>query len=172
MNRFDYCLKFVLEREGGYSDHKNDNGGPTNHGITHKTYDQYRKNSGLHLRPVTFITSDEVTAIYRTMYWVPAKCGLLPDPLDLYVFDAAVNHGPGRAVKLLQRALGVADDGLLGPKTIGALHEEIQAGQLAELARNFLAIRQEFYDQIIDNDPSQKVFAKGWGNRLEHLRLA
>lgn len=172
MTRFEYCLRFVLAREGGYSDHKADRGGATNKGITQKTYDAFRQEAGLLTRPVFSITDNEITAIYRLKYWNVAKCGLLHDPLDLYVFDSAVNHGPARAVKLLQRALGVPDDGLLGPKTIEALHEEIAAGQLPELCRNFLAIRQDFYDDIIDNDPSQQVFADGWANRLEHLRLA
>ncbi len=174
VNRFDYCLKFVTQPqiEGGYSDHKADRGGATNHGVTQKTYDTFRRNAGLSLRSVRQITDDEVAAIYRTMYWNVAKCGLLPEPLDLYVFDAAVNHGPGRAAKLLQQALGVAVDGAIGPVTIDALQEELAAGQLQELCHNFLAIRLEFYDQIVDNDPSQKVFLAGWENRIEHLRLA
>lgn len=172
MTRFDYCLIFVLSREGGYVDHKSDRGGRTNKGITQRVYSKYRKEAGLTDRHVKDITNDEITAIYRLKYWNQAKCGLLPDPLDLYVFDSAVNHGPARAVKLLQRALGVDDDGLLGPKTIDALHEEIAAGQLSELCRNFLVIRQEFYDAIVENDPTQQVFADGWANRLEHLRLA
>ncbi len=174
MNRFDYCLAFVTgpDIEGGLSNHKADRGGLTNHGVTQKTYNEYRKNAGLSPRSVTGITSDEVTAIYRTKYWNVAKCGVMPAPLDLYVFDAAVNHGPARAVKLLQRALGEDDDGQVGPVTVGALQEEVAAGQLPELCRNYLATRQDFYDQIIENDPSQQVFANGWSNRLEHLRRA
>lgn len=172
MNRFDYCLNFVLEREGGYSNDSVDRGGATHYGITQTTFDAYRKEAGLLTRSVFSITPDEVKGLYRVKYWTQAKCGLLPEPLDLYVFDSAVNHGPRRAVKLLQRALGVDDDGLIGPKTVEAIHEEIKAGRLPELCRNFLAIRQDFYDQIIDSDPTQKKFANGWANRLEHLRLA
>ena len=172
MSRFDDALRFVLAREGNYVDHPSDRGGRTDKGITQRVYSKFRKEAGLSDRHVKDITTDEVTAIYRLKYWNQAKCGLLPQPLDLYTFDAAVNHGPARAVRLLQRALGVEDDGLLGPRTIEALHEEIAAGQLAELCRNFLAIRQDFYDDIVENDPSQAVFADGWANRLEHLRLA
>lgn len=172
MNRFDYCLAFVLRVEGRYSNREADRGGPTNAGVTQKTYDEYRKNVGLYLRSVKLITSDEVTAIYRTMYWNVAKCGVLPAPLDLYVFDAAVNHGPGRAAKLLQRALGVATDGAIGLKTIGALQEEVAAGLLPELCHNYLAIRLDFYDDIVDNDPTQEANINGWRNRIEYLRLA
>lgn len=172
MTRFDECLTFILSQEGGYSDHPKDRGGATNKGITQRVYTAFRKKSGLTLRSVKEITDDEVASIYKTGYWIAAKCHLLPAPIDLYTFDAAVQHGPVRAVKLLQRALCVDDDGKIGPKTIGALQEEIKAGQLAELARNLIAIRLDFYDQIIDNDPSQKVFERGWDNRIAHLRIA
>lgn len=176
MNRFDYCLAFVLAREGGYSDgkgkNKNDRGGPTNRGVTQKRYDEFRKDAGLAPRSVQHITTDEIYAFYRLRYWNKVKAGVLPAPLDLYVFDAAVNHGPGRAAKLLQQALGVNADGAIGPVTIGALQEEVAAGQLPELCRNFLAIRLEFYDQIVENDPTQLDFIDGWQNRIEHLRNA
>jgi lysozyme family protein len=172
MNRFDYCLAVVLRAEGGYSDRQADRGGPTNAGITQKTYDQFRKGSSLSPRDVKLITADEVTAIYRTMYWVVAKCGILPPPLDLYVFDGAVNHGPGRATKILQGVLGVGADGSFGPVSISALQEETTAGHLAELCDNYLAARLDFYDDIVENDPTQRANINGWRNRIEHLRNA
>lgn len=172
MSRFDYCLKFVLEREGGYVNHKSDRGGATNFGITQRVYDRFRKDSGLLTRDVKLITDDEVKAVYRTMYWVVAKCGVLPQPIDLYVFDASVNHGPKRAVKILQGLLGVGADGAIGPVTIDALQEEAAAGRLAELANNYLAARLDFYFDIVENDPTQLAFINGWNARIEHLRNA
>ncbi len=178
MNRFDYCLAWVTQPriEGGYSDGKgrnrNDRGGPTNRGVTQKTYDQFRKDSGLSLRDVKLITDDEVKAVYRTMYWAVAKCGVLPPPLDLYVFDGAVNMGPGRAAKILQGVLGVGADGVIGPVTISALQEEVAAGQLDELCNNYLAARLDFYTELAEDDPTQLAFINGWQNRIEHLRNA
>lgn len=180
MNRFDHCLRFVLYREGGLSDHSADRGGRTNYGVTQKTYDTYRRNAGLSLRDVAKITFDETEGIYRTMYWNVAKCGVLPQPLDLYVFDFAVNSGPGRAVKTLQGLLGVAADGDLGPVTIDALQEDVAAGRLAELCNNYLAARLDFVldvadgpDDILDMaTDEQAVFLQGWRNRIEHLRNA
>lgn len=174
MNRFDYALAFVTQAhiEGGYSDRKADRGGATNHGVTQKTYDEFRKNAGLSLRSVKLITSDEVAGIYRTMYWNAAKCGVLPPPLDLYVFDMAVNSGPRRAVKTLQSLLGVGADGALGPVSIAALQEDVAAGRLPELCNNYLAARLDFYDEIVANDPTQKENINGWRNRIEHLRNA
>lgn len=174
MNRFDYCLGFVLrpDIEGGYSNRKADRGGPTNRGVTQKTYDTYRKRAGLSLRDVRLITHDEVVGIYRTMFWGPVKAGVLPPPLDLYVFDMAVNSGPGRAAKTLQNILGVGADGAIGPVTIGALQEEVAAGRLPELCRNYLSARLEFYDEIVAGDPTQAENLNGWENRIEHLRNA
>ena len=180
MNRFDYCLAFVLRAEGGFSNHRADRGGTTNHGVTQKTYDTFRRNAGLSLRSVKLITSDEVRGVYRTMYWNVAKCGVLPPPLDLYVFDFAVNSGPGRAVKTLQGLLGVAADGDIGPVTIAALQEEVAAGLLPELCNNYLAARLDFVldvadgpDDILDMAPDEPaVFLQGWRNRIELLRTA
>lgn len=172
MNRFDTCLKFVLEREGGYVDDPTDRGGETNQGVTQRVYNQYRGKIGLSLRSVKNITSDEVYAIYKIDYWNRAKCQILNEPIDLMTFDAAVNHGPGRAVKLLQDALGVNVDGQFGPVSIQALQEEYSACRVRELVEQVLAVRQAFYDQIIQNDPSQKKFERGWKNRLKALREA
>jgi lysozyme family protein len=178
VNRFDYSLGFILQPhiEGGYSDgtgkNRNDRGGPTNYGVTQKTYDQFRRESGLSLRDVKLITMDEVKAVYRTMYWAVAKCGILPPPLDLYVFDGAVNMGPRRAAKILQSVLGVGADGIIGPVTIDALQEEVAAGRLDELCSNYLAARLDFYDELAEDDPTQRDFIAGWTNRIEHLRNA
>jgi hypothetical protein len=105
---------------------------------------------------------------------------VLPPPLDLYVFDFAVNSGPGRAVKTLQGLLGVAADGDIGPVTIDALQEEVAAGLLPELCNNYLAARLDFVldvadgpDDILDMaTDEQAVFLQGWRNRIEHLRNA
>lgn len=170
--RFDDCLKIILHFEGGYSDDPADRGGACNFGITQKTFDSYRHDIGLSDRPVKLISSDEVSAIYKLYYWFAAKCPLLPEPIDLYTFDAAVQHGPKRAIKQLQRALGISDDGVWGPKSIDALQEELMAENIKEIARNLLAIRLDFYDAIVDRDPTQERFIVGWKNRIAKLERA
>jgi len=172
MTRFEECLKVILRAEGGYVNDPVDRGGATNKGFTQRVYDQWRKNCGIPSRSVEFITDDEVSSIYKTEYWFAAKCQLLPEPLDLYTFDAAVNHGVSRAVKQLQHVLGVAEDGQFGPKSIDALHEEMKAGQVQELADHLIANRLDFYHSIVDRNPSQVKFIAGWENRIDHLRLA
>lgn len=166
--RFQYCLAKVLGHEGGLSDHKADRGGLTNFGVTQKTYDDFRAMRGMHKQGVERIDIDEVEMIYMG-YWRDCKADRMPEPLDLFVFDCAINSGPARAIKLLQRALGIPADGLWGPQTIDALQEEISAGRVDELCHIYLNEREGWYHEIVARDDSQGVFLKGWINRLTNL---
>lgn len=169
MSRFDTCLAAVLGIEGGASNHPNDRGGLTMAGVTQATYDAYRRRKGLPPRPVTQSTTVERADIYRSQYWTPVRGDTLPPPLDLVVFDMAVNSGPDRAIKTLQTALGVTVDGVFGAKTLQAVQEDAAAGRVDSLVRQVLAAREEFYRGIVARDASQKVFLAGWLNRLDTL---
>lgn len=167
MSRFDICLTFVLRAEGGYSDDPVDRGGATNFGIVQRTYDVYRTRAGLPLQSVHFITALETGVIYANDYWIPSIANECPAGLDLAMFDSAVQHGPGRAVKFLQLALGIKDDGAAGPLTIVAMRAAAPGLVQAVIDR-----RRAFYAAIIANDPSQQKFAHGWENRLLALEKA
>jgi lysozyme family protein len=91
-------------------------------------------------------------------------------PLDLCVFDAAVQHGPSRAAKWLQRVVGAKQDGKIGPKTLTALALLIERDGLEAVIGYYMEIREEFYDDIVERDISQMVFRKGWRNRMDSLR--
>ncbi len=164
MSGFARALPFVLRMEGGFVNDPHDPGGATNRGVTQSTYDAWRRSKGEPVRPVKEITSDEVEAIYHERYWLAAKCDALPWPVSLAVFDAAVNHGVGRAVRLLQDAAGVPVDGMIGPKTLGA----IAALPPRELLERMFWGRVEFYVTISEG-PKAK-FLRGWVRRVLHLR--
>lgn len=170
--RFQACLEFVLRKEGGYSNHKADRGGATNRGVTQVTYDTWRVNNGLPRNPVSGISGDEVEAIYRAGYWLPSGADDLVAPLDLCLFDAAVQHGAGRAVKWLQRVVGARQDGAVGPQTFVATALLIERDGLYAVLDYYMEIRDGYYHEIVTNDPSQAVFLKGWMNRLDDLRAA
>lgn len=169
MSRYDECLKFVLEREGGYVHDPRDHGGATNHGITQAVYDQWRADHGFGRRTVALIDDDEVETIYRVNYWEPARCGTLPVPVDLFVFDSAVQHGYRKATQILQRALGVIDTGYFGPLTMAAVRKIADDRQVGLLLQACLARRRDYYAAIIAYDPTQKRFSNGWANRLAAL---
>lgn len=167
MSGFPQALEFVLspEIEGGVSDHPDDRGGLTNHGVTQETYNDWRTDHGLPERPVTEITEDEISAVYHEKYWVEAECDRWWWPLSLAVFDAAVQHGPPRAIRLLQEAAGAKVDGDVGPETIGKVAEMDRDLLLHELMWN----RLEYYGRIVQDDESQAVFLLGWIQRMKNL---
>lgn len=168
-SRFQTCLTIVLGNEGGVSNQKADRGGLTAYGVTQRTYDMYRAKHGLIRRPVTEIEPSEVEAIYGE-YWKDARCAYLPEPVDLLVFDTAINSGARRAIILLQRSLGVPDDGLFGRVTMDALHEEMVAGDIKQVCKAFLDAREDFFRAIVERDATQQAFFNGWMNRVDGLR--
>jgi lysozyme family protein len=114
VTHFDRCLAFVLEEEGGYSDQSWDNGGPTNMGISKRSYPD---------EDIAHLTVGRVTAIYFRDFWTPAKCDLFPPAIGLWLLDTGILSGPGTAVRMLQRELKVVPDGVVGPKTVTAAGE-------------------------------------------------
>lgn len=172
MTRFDICLKFVLAREGGFVDDPKDRGGRTNKGITQSTYDEWCDLTKRQRGDVKDIPDEQVAAIYHRRYWLASKCDTLPPPVDLLVFDAAVNHGPSRAIKLLQDALRVPSDGDFGPRTERAMQDQMVAGKLRDVVDYYRAHRIAFYQRIVERDPSQKRFLNGWLNRISALEVA
>ncbi len=165
---FDRALQFVLRWEGGYSNHPSDTGGETNKGITHATYDSYRRRKGLATRSVRFLEQHELEAIYREQYWAPAGCDLLPPKLALTHFDWAVNAGVNRATKTLQAVVGVSPDGILGPRSRAAISNAVKTRGDSSLASNYCAVRENHYRRW--GTGSQQVFLAGWLNRLAALR--
>lgn len=163
---YEDCLKKILVYEGGFSNHPLDKGGATNLGVTQHVYDKYRDNINLPRRSVRDIERSEIFVIYWKGYWVPPKCGELPTPLNLFVFDCSVLQGPSRAIKILQGILGVDVDGIIGSKTL----EAIKKMDTKSVCLSYLSARGKHFDDIVRNDKDQVVFLKGWMNRLSHLR--
>lgn len=162
---FDAALRITLGFEGGVSNDPADRGGLTSSGITQATYDRFRDRRLLPRQSVVRATNSEITEIYRKDYWEPAKCDALPRRIAACMFDAAVNHGIGQASTLLQRALWVGDDGVIGPRTIAAA----LAGEERVTVYSMLTLRREFYRIIVKVDGTQARFLKGWNNRVVKL---
>lgn len=159
------AMKLLHAFEGGKSDHKNDKGGRTNQGIIQSVYDDYRLAKGLTKKDVYEISGDEVLDIYYSRYWLVGKCDKLPEKIAIAQFDSCVNHGPGNAAKFLQRALGVDADGKIGPITL----EKVKSFSEIDLIEKYSVQRETFYRKIVERDPSQNVFLKGWLRRNRDL---
>lgn len=168
MTPFEEAAKITATHEGGFADVAGDRGGATNYGVTSSTYTRWRRQQGLPPQPVTMITQEEVTAIKRE-YWRDGHCDDLPARIAVAHFDACFHHGPGNAARLLQRAVGVTDDGAIGPKTLAAVTRIIAAASDAAVLAGMLRERELFCRQIVRADPTQTKFLNGWVNRVRGL---
>lgn len=171
-NNFERCMPLILIHEGGYSNHPADKGGRTLQGITQSVLNGYLRSIN---RPEMLIVPGLVhhqlwttwrNAIYRMNYWDQCKCDDMPSGVDYALFDAAVNSGPNRAVKWLQRALGFTGpnvDGIVGGKTLGAVLEYADHSRLI----NAMMDRRLAFLQSLSN---WKDFRTGWTHRVRDVR--
>ena len=160
-SNFRASLSLVLAHEGGYVNHPKDPGGATNQGITQKVYDAYRRYHGLKPQSVRDIRDSEVSDIYNKNYWRLVRGDSLPCGMDYAVFDFAVNSGVSRAIKYLQRLVGVADDGVIGYVTLAAVEAAVKANEEATIAQ-YCANRMAFLRSL----GTFATFGKGWTRRV------
>lgn len=146
---FERALEFVFKMEGGYSNDTNDPGGETKFGISKRAYPDL---------DIANLTREKAAELYRTDYFDACKCGQLPAPLAMLVFDAAVNQGTDAAIRMLQDALGVKVDGVIGPVTLAAaMHSNLK-----ESVPSLVAARSMRYALNVN----LKLYGKGWFRRL------
>jgi lysozyme family protein len=157
--RYADSLAFVLAREGGWSDHPSDPGGATNRGITQTRFSAWLRDAGKPDRSVRTIRPAELEAIYREE-WDGARCNDVPEPADLALFDAVVNSGRVWGVRFLQRALGVVDDGIFGPKTLAAV--ELWSADGPALGARLTAERMRYCVRAMRRHAKLRDFADGW----------
>ena len=113
------------------------------------------------------ILDDQVADIYRKYYWGRVAGSALSDGLDFAVFDTAVNMGPAQAVRLLQRIVGMPADGVIGPKTIAAVDDYVDAHGVHQLIAAYIEARQSFYRL----QPTYVHFGEGWRQRADGIAM-
>ena len=154
---FDKALEYVLQSEGGFSDHKDDPGGMTNLGVTKAVWEEWVGHEVTE-KTMRSLTPADVKPLYKRKYWDKVCGDDLPSGLDYCCFDAAVNSGAGRAVKWLQGVVGVDVDGALGPKTLAA----VRAFNRDQAISDYCKRRLSFLTDL----PTWKTFGKGWTARV------
>lgn len=141
----------------GYTNDPDDNGGETKYGIA--------KNANPHV-DVTNLDWEGAKEIYFRNYWLNSKCDKMDGRVAALQFDGAVNHGAGQASKFIQRAIGVNDDGAIGPVTLAAMAQI----DPIELCNAVCDMRVEFYHNIVDKKPKQAKYLNGWLRRVKEMR--
>jgi lysozyme family protein len=144
---FDEAFDRLMGSEGGYVNDPRDPGGETNWGISKRSYPNV---------DIKNLTREQAGAIYKRDFWDPM--GDTTDAgIKFQVFDFAVNSGIQTAIRKLQTAIDVADDGHWGP---------ISAAKLESMDRNdvlmrFIAERLKFWTKC----SGWPTYGAGWVNR-------
>lgn len=165
---FNICFERVIGHEGRFQkiegDRGNWTGGQVRKGILKGTKFGISAMSYPTL-DIENLSVEDAKAIYRRDWWDKLGMGLFKPALSYQMFDAAINHGMGNATKMLQRAVAVADDGVIGPVTRRA----VDITPLDDLLMLFLGERLDFMTYVGTWD----TFGKGWARRIAlNLKLA
>lgn len=104
------------------------------------------------------ITLEQAKEIYYNDWWLKLKMERWPNVMKYQMFDAAFNHGTGRANQFIQFAVHVKDDGIIGPKTIAA----VNMTDHNDIVMRFLAKRLRYFTEV----KAWKEFSKGWTLRV------
>jgi len=170
----DRIIDSLIGREGGYSDHPSDKGGPTRWGITEQVARAYGYRGAMSELP-----RDTARAIYVERYWTSPgfdQVAKRSPALAEELLDTGVNMNPAVASKFLQRALNVlnrrgrdypdiAADGVLGKMTLFALDGLIARrgnDALVVLLRMLNSQQGVRYIELAEANPSQEDFEFGW----------
>ena len=162
MANFYKYVPLLKRFEGGFSNNPNDAGGPTMRGVTLKTFRSFygEGRTVADLRNMT----DEQWAHIMKAYWDRVRGDQIVDQRVANMFaDWYINSG-SHAIRNVQRALGVDVDGIVGPKTLQRINGN--PDDVFELIRR---TRLNYYYRLVQNDPRQRVFLKGWVNRVNAL---
>ena len=151
MDNFSKYIERILGHEGGYSNRSPsaDPGGETKWGISKRSYPNL---------DIKNLERWQAIDIYRRDFWTPVA-SLTPDSaLQYQLLDTAINSGMGNATRMLQRALGVADDGHFGPLS----QARLRVVDREDVVLSFIAERLMFMTSL-SNWPHN---SKGWARRI------
>lgn len=146
---FDEVFTRLMGHEGGYTSGEGDPGGETNWGVSKRSYPQ---------EDIRAMTQDRAKTIFQRDFWDRISADKLPDGVAWQVADFAYNSGTEIAVRYLQRALGVVDDGHWGPISQAAVDLMSESDVIMRL----IAERLDFLTRL-SNWPEA---GRGWIRRM------
>ena len=162
MADYTKLIPIIKRFEGGYANNPYDKGGCTNSGVTLSTYRYYfgRNKTCSDLKRMT---EDEWSHIFKVGYWDKWKADSIDNQAIANLVVDWLWHSGVYGIKYVQEVLGVAKDGVVGNKTLSAINNH---NNPKELFGKIWARRKKQFDNIVKNNPKQKIFYRGWMNRL------
>lgn len=174
MSKVEDYIRATIEREGKYSDHPDDLGGPTKYGITEAVA---RENG--YTGPMKDMPEAVAWNIYLAVYWEKPgfkRVAAIDGPVADELFDTGVNMHPTVASKFLQRCLNafnrkaadwpdVAVDGHVGDKTIVALQSLKRCRGpegMVVLLKGLNCLQGARYIELAEVREDNESFAYGW----------
>ena len=162
-NVFGSIFEYILSVEGGYSNDKADKGGKTKYGIIEVEARKYGYQGDM-----KNLTKEIAEDIYKNKYYLSNNLDKIKDKrVALSIADWTINSGnwgtkkAQQAVNILKGEILVVD-GVLGEKSI----EAINSIRPEMFLNQYHVLQRRFYQAIVDHNASQKVFLKGWLNRV------
>ena len=144
---FDTAFERLIGIEGGYVNDPDDPGGETKFGISKRSY------PGVDIKA---LTRDDAKAIYLRDFW-DVLGDSVPPAVKFQAFDFGVNSGIQTAIRKLQTAIGVADDGHWGPISAA----KCASMSVTDVIALFVAERLDYWRRLT-NWPK---YGNGWAGR-------
>lgn len=169
LSNWDKSFDAVIAHEGGFTDDVRDPGnklpdgrpGCTMWGCTQANWEAYVGHKVTH-DDMKALKKEDVKPLYKKNYWDAVRGDDLPSGVDYAAFDFAINAGPGASRKMIQRALGVTADGIIGPGTMAA----IKAADGKDFLNKFSAAKEAFYKSLA----TFPTYGKGWLRRVAEVQ--
>lgn len=169
-------LKMVIARwEGLYSEDSDDAGNwcggklvGSMHGVTGSVLAMHRRIAYASVTPEVMksVTLDEAADIGMEGYYKGGRFDLLPwCPATASLLDFAWGSGPTQAARSMQRLVGAAPDGAIGPHTANAYNAWLRTGDPWATTNAIKEMRKAFYRGIAHG--SNAKYLEGWLNRAE-----
>ena len=161
----------IIRVEGGYVQNPHDSGGATKYGIT----ETVARNNG-YFGSMRDLPRTVAFNIHATKYWNAVSADDLvsvSEALAEEIVDTAVNMGPARAGKFLQRALNVLNsrgrlyadlvvDGIIGPGTLAAVRSYALTRNVAVLVKALNCLQGAYYIELAERREKDEAFVYGW----------
>lgn len=183
MADFKPAYAIIRKHEGNYVNHKNDKGGETYGGVARKFWpswsgwavlDAYKKQGGQLITNMKIDGMEQHLEGFYLKLWDGHRFNLInSQPIANIIYDWMINSG-NLGIKKTQEVLrdkfhaDVMVDGALGIKTA----HYINANHPQDVFFHIKAARIEFYTNLVERKPDQKVFLKGWMSRINSFNYS